>query len=593
MVKALHGAGIEVILDVVYNHTAEGNHLGPMLSFRGLDNRSYYRLMPDDLRFYMDFTGTGNSLNPVHPSVLRLIMDSLRYWVLECRVDGFRFDLASALARELYDVDRLSAVLRHDPPGPGALAGEADRRALGRRAGRLPGRQLPGALGRVEREVPRLRCATSGAARATWASSRSASPAPPTCTRRTAATRSPRSTSSPPTTASRCATSSRTTRSTTRRTSRTTATAPTTTARGTSAPRARPTTRPCSRCGRGSSGTSSRRCSSRRACRCCSAATSSAGRRAATTTPGARTTRSRGSTGRRRTAELLEFARRVIALRREHPVFRRTSFLTGTAGESGLPDAWWFRPDGRRMTQRDWTSPETRTLGVFLNGREIRERTPHGEPIFGDSFLLVFNAHSEPVVFTLPTRRFGSRWHVELATGEAPARAARRARARRGRRPLPDPASARLSRCASTSPGRCSPRTSDRSWPTAPLGSGRRASTSSCHTSTGSSGSTSTAEAVFAVDAGGVESADAVLAVLDGPSVDDGTACEIGLFHGLKQRDPERKGVVGLLTDLRGERRGDFAIEPLRPRLHRGERRRRRRLARRRARDPPAAGAQD
>ena len=118
--------------------------------------------------------------------------------------------------------------------------------------------------------------------------------------------------------------------------------------------------------------------------------------------------------------ELLEFARRVIALRREHPVFRRTSFLTGRAGESGLPDAWWFRADGRRMTQRDWTSPETQTLGVFLNGREIHERTPRGEPLFDDSFLVIFNAHSEPVVFTLPTRRFGSRWQVELATGEAP-----------------------------------------------------------------------------------------------------------------------------------------------------------------------------
>ena len=118
MVKALHRAGIEVILDVVYNHTAEGNHLGPMLSFKGVDNRSYYRLMPDDPRYYMDFTGTGNSLNPVHPSVLRLIMDSLRYWVIECHVDGFRFDLASALAREFYDVDRLSAffdVIHQDP----------------------------------------------------------------------------------------------------------------------------------------------------------------------------------------------------------------------------------------------------------------------------------------------------------------------------------------------------------------------------------------------------------------------------------------------------------------------------------------------
>src|SRR3712207_46567 len=106
MVKALHREGIEVILDVVYNHTAEGNHLGPMLSFKGVDNAAYYRLVPDDPRFYMDFTGTGNSLNVVNPSVLRMIMDSLRYWVMECHVDGFRFDLASALARELYDVDR-------------------------------------------------------------------------------------------------------------------------------------------------------------------------------------------------------------------------------------------------------------------------------------------------------------------------------------------------------------------------------------------------------------------------------------------------------------------------------------------------------
>jgi glycogen operon protein len=94
--------------------------------------------------------------------------------------------------------------------------------------------------------------------------------------------------------------------------------------------------------------------------------------------------------------------------------------LSGDAGESGLPDAWWFRPDGRRMTQRDWTNPETKTLGVFLNGQEIRERTAHGEPIFDDSFLLVFNVHSEPVVFTLPARRFGARWEVELATGDAP-----------------------------------------------------------------------------------------------------------------------------------------------------------------------------
>jgi glycogen operon protein len=118
MVRALHAAGLEVILDVVYNHTAEGNHLGPTVSLRGVDNGSYYRLAPDDRRFYVDFTGCGNTLNMRSPQVLRLIMDSLRYWVLDMHVDGFRFDLASALARELYEVDRLAAffdVIHQDP----------------------------------------------------------------------------------------------------------------------------------------------------------------------------------------------------------------------------------------------------------------------------------------------------------------------------------------------------------------------------------------------------------------------------------------------------------------------------------------------
>jgi isoamylase len=118
MVKNLHEAGIEVILDVVYNHTAEGNHLGPMLCFKGIDNAAYYRLVGDKPRYYMDYTGTGNSLNMRHPHVLQLIMDSLRYWILEMHVDGFRFDLAATLARELHDVDRLSAffdLIQQDP----------------------------------------------------------------------------------------------------------------------------------------------------------------------------------------------------------------------------------------------------------------------------------------------------------------------------------------------------------------------------------------------------------------------------------------------------------------------------------------------
>jgi isoamylase len=118
MVKRLHDAGIEVILDVVYNHTGEGNHLGPTLSFRGIDNAAYYRLSPDDPRYYMDYTGTGNTLNAVHPRTLQLIMDSLRYWITEMHIDGFRFDLASALARELHDVDKLGSffdIVHQDP----------------------------------------------------------------------------------------------------------------------------------------------------------------------------------------------------------------------------------------------------------------------------------------------------------------------------------------------------------------------------------------------------------------------------------------------------------------------------------------------
>jgi isoamylase len=118
MVKSLHAAGLEVILDVVYNHTIEGNHLGPTLSFRGIDNSSYYRLVPDNPQFYMDYTGTGNTLNVPHPRVLQLLMDSLRYWVQEMHVDGFRFDLAATLARELHEVSKLSAffdVIHQDP----------------------------------------------------------------------------------------------------------------------------------------------------------------------------------------------------------------------------------------------------------------------------------------------------------------------------------------------------------------------------------------------------------------------------------------------------------------------------------------------
>jgi isoamylase len=146
MVKLLHAAGLEVILDVVYNHTGEGNHLGPMLCLKGIDNRAYYRTVEGDERHYMDYTGTGNSLNMRHPHALMLVMDSLRYWARECHIDGFRFDLASTLARELYDVDRLSMV-RVERQVPRHRA-----RLLARRVGQHGGVRQP--LHRQLRPVP-------------------------------------------------------------------------------------------------------------------------------------------------------------------------------------------------------------------------------------------------------------------------------------------------------------------------------------------------------------------------------------------------------------------------------------------------------
>ncbi|CAM5681846.1 Glycogen debranching protein GlgX OS=Streptomyces tendae OX=1932 GN=glgX PE=3 SV=1 [Streptomyces tendae] len=171
-VKALHEAGIEVILDVVYNHTAEGNHLGPTLSFKGLDNPSYYRLA-DDPRYYMDTTGTGNSLLMRSPHVLQMIMDSLRYWVTEMHVDGFRFDLAATLARQFHEVDRLSSffdLVQQDPVVSQVKSLIAEP---GRRRGRLPGGQTPRRCGPSGTASTGTRCGTCGAGRlARWRSSR-------------------------------------------------------------------------------------------------------------------------------------------------------------------------------------------------------------------------------------------------------------------------------------------------------------------------------------------------------------------------------------------------------------------------------------
>jgi isoamylase len=420
MVKALHRAGIEVILDVVYNHTAEGNHLGPMLSFKGVDNEAYYRLMPDAPRFYQDFTGTGNSLNPVHPSVLRLIMDSLRYWVNECHVDGFRFDLASALAREFYEVDRLSTFFDtiHQDPVISQVKLIAEPWDVG------PGGYQVG-------NFPVLWAEWNGPYRDTmrdfW-----------------------RGNGNLGAFASRFTGSSDLYQSDGREPF---ASINFVTAHDgfTLRDLVSYNEKHNEANGEGNhDGTDDNRSWNH-------------GVEGDTDDPAVVALRARqqrnflvtlllsqgvpmllGGDELGRTqqgsnnawcqdnelswfdwenadADLIAFVRSLIRLRREHPIFRRETFLSGreTRG-SGLPDVWWFRPDGRRMTQKDWQQENGRTLGVFLNGDEIPSRTAHGEEVRDESFLLLFNAHGEPVSFTLPTRRFGARWQVELATGGDP-----------------------------------------------------------------------------------------------------------------------------------------------------------------------------
>jgi isoamylase len=418
MVKALHQAGIEVILDVVYNHTAEGNHLGPMLSFRGVDNQSYYRLLPDQPRFYQDFTGTGNSLNPVHPSVLRLMMDSLRYFVVECHVDGFRFDLASALAREFYEVDRLSAffdTIHQDPVLSQAklIAEPWDVGPGGYQVGNFPVlwaewnglyRDTMRDFWRAQANVGQFASRFTGSSdlyqadgRAPFASINFVT-AHDGFTLRDLVSYNDKHND---------ANGENGRDGTDDNRSWNHGVEGPTDDREINALRARqqrnflvtlllsqgaPMLLGGDEFGRTQHGNNNAWCQDNELS---------------------------WFNWEDADTELVEFVKRLIRIRRDHPVFRREAFLTGREVRgSGLPDVWWFRPDGRRMTQKEWQRQDAHTLGVFLNGQEIPGKTASGEGIADDSFLLLFNAYGESITFTLPTRRFGARWEVELATGE-------------------------------------------------------------------------------------------------------------------------------------------------------------------------------
>ena len=418
MVKALHRAGMEVILDVVYNHTAEGNHLGPMLSLKGVDNESYYRLVPDDPRHYMDYTGTGNTLNPVHPTVLRLIMDSLRYFVIECHVDGFRFDLASALAREFYEVDRLSAffdIIHQDPvlSQVKLIAEPWDVGPGGYQVGNFPilWSEWNGIYRDTMRDFWRGRSSLAEFAsrfggssdlyqtdgRRPFASINFIT-AHDGFTLRDLVSYNDKHND---------ANGEENRDGTDDNRSWNCGVEGATEDEQILALRARqqrnflttlllsqgvPMLLGGDEIGRSQDGSNNAWCQDNEISwfdwESCD-------------------------------EELLAFARQLIDLRRRHPVFRRTKFFEGR-GEQ-LPDVWWMRPDGRRMTRRDWENTESRAIGVFMNGDELNTQTETGEDVRDDTFLLLFNAHFEDISFRLPARRFGTRWDLVLATGRCEA----------------------------------------------------------------------------------------------------------------------------------------------------------------------------
>ena len=419
MVKTLHSAGIEVILDVVYNHTAEGNHMGPTLSFRGIDNAAYYRLMPDDPRFYMDFTGCGNTLNLQHPRVLQLIMDSLRYWVLDMHVDGFRFDLASALARELHEVDRLGAffdILRQDPvlSQVKLIAEPWDLGEGGYQVGNFP-------IGWAEwndryRDTVRAYWKGDGGLIGEFA------------TRLTGSSDLYEHSSRKPYASINFVTA---------HDGFTLLDLVSYNGKHNEA------NREDNRDGNDNN------------------LSWNYGAEGPTDNPDINTQRARQKRNLLATLlfsqgvpmllagdelghsqsgnnnaycqdseltwldwdlseedrELLAFVQRVIRLRREHPVFHRRHFLQGQRIHGAdIKDIRWLKPDGTEMSDHEWDHDFARSLGMFLSGEALNERDRRGRPIRDDNFIVLFNSHHEALHFALPDLPPGGCWQVLLDT---------------------------------------------------------------------------------------------------------------------------------------------------------------------------------
>ncbi|WP_348641483.1 glycogen debranching protein GlgX [Actinomyces sp. HMT897] len=429
MVKAFHEAGIEVILDVVYNHTAEGNHMGPTLSFRGIDNASYYRLVDGDQAHYFDTTGTGNSLLMRSPAVLQLIMDSLRYWATEMHVDGFRFDLASTLARQFHEVDKLSAffdIIHQDPvlSRLKLIAEPWDVGDGGYNVGGFPAlwSEWNGKYRDTVRDFWRGEPSTLGefASRITGSSDLYQ------YSGRTPVASINFVTAHDGFTMADLVSYDNKHNEANKE--------------------------------GGADGESNNR-------------SWNCGAEGPTEDPDVLTLRHRqirnflatilfsqgvpmiahgDELGRTQGGnnnvycqdneiswvhwdleewqqELLDFTRTMIRLRRDHPVLRRRRFFSGEAGhggESDLGEIEWLRPTGERMIEEDWTMWYARAMTVFLNGDAIAEPGPRGERIVDDSFLVLINAAAEDIEFTIPSASMPSSWVVALDT--APCEADRR-----------------------------------------------------------------------------------------------------------------------------------------------------------------------
>ena len=429
MVRAFHDAGIEVILDVVYNHTAEGNHMGPTICFRGIDNEAYYRLVEGDRQHYMDYTGTGNSLNVRHPHSLQLIMDSLRYWVSEMHVDGFRFDLASTLAREFHDVDRLSAffdLVQQDPivSQVKLIAEPWDVGEGGYQVGNFPPQwtEWNGKYRDTIRDFWRGEPSTLGefASRITGSSDLYANnDRRPTASinfvtahdgftlndlvsyneKHNMANGEDNRDGESHNRSWNCGVEGPTDderiislRARQRRNFLTTLLL----SQGT------PMISHGDEMGRGQKGNNNVYCQDNRLAWVDWNQT-------------------------RTNSELVEYTQFLTELRAEHPVFRRRRFLRGgpLGAETDDRDIAWLTDAGRVMTTYDWNFDFGKSLMVWLNGDAITEPDRRGHRIEDDSFLLCFNAHHEDIMFQIPGTEYAHSWEVIIDTTEITGRPTR------------------------------------------------------------------------------------------------------------------------------------------------------------------------